>query len=173
MRFCSLGSGSGGNSTLIEASQGITHTRLLVDAGFSMRELVRRLARAGCDPEHVDAVFVTHEHGDHVGCALTFAARYGLPLVTSRGTWRAVAQPDFDPKLLRLVRDGEPMQLGDMTRRSRCNSPSTMVQTPWASSPTSAAPPKAWPPRWPTAGPCCWNATTTRTCSGPGATPRH
>ncbi len=117
MRFCSLGSGSGGNSTLIEASQGITHTRLLVDAGFSMRELVRRLARAGCDPEHVDAVFVTHEHGDHVGCALTFAARYGLPLVTSRGTWRAVAQPDFDPKLLRLVRDGEPMQLGDMTLR--------------------------------------------------------
>lgn len=115
MRFCSLGSGSGGNSTLIEASQGITSTRLLVDAGFSQRELVRRLARAGCAPEEIDAVFITHEHGDHIGCALAFAARYRLPLIMSRGTWRAVGNADFDPALLRLAKAGEAMPLGDMT----------------------------------------------------------
>lgn len=114
MRFCSLGSGSGGNSTLVEASQGITSTRLLVDAGFSVRELVRRLARAGCAPEDVDAVFITHEHGDHIGCALAFATRFRLPLIMSRGTWRAVGNADFDPTLLRIARDGEVMAMGDM-----------------------------------------------------------
>ncbi|MGM9479800.1 MBL fold metallo-hydrolase [Roseateles sp. NT4] len=114
MRFCSLGSGSGGNSTLIEASQGITSTRLLVDAGFSVRELVKRLARAGSAPEEVDAVFITHEHGDHIGCALAFAMRYRRPLIMSRGTWRAVGSADFDPALLRIAKDGEAMALGDM-----------------------------------------------------------
>ena len=114
MRFCSLGSGSGGNATLVEASQGITQTRLLVDAGFSERELTKRLARAGCEPCDVDAVFITHEHGDHVGCSLGFARRHRLPLITSRGTWRAVGSADFETALLRLARSGEAIALGDM-----------------------------------------------------------
>ncbi|MGQ3050529.1 MAG: MBL fold metallo-hydrolase [Roseateles sp.] len=114
MRFCSLGSGSGGNSTLVEASQGITSTRLLVDAGFSVRELVKRLARAGCMPEDVDAIFITHEHGDHIGCALAFAMRYRIPLITSRGTWQAVGNAEFDPALLHIVKGGQAMALGDM-----------------------------------------------------------
>lgn len=117
MRFCSLGSGSGGNSTLVEASQGITTTRVLIDAGFSERELTRRLARAGCEPADIDAVFITHEHGDHVGCSLAFARRHRIPVVTSRGTWRAVGREDFDTALLRLVRSGEAVVMGDMELR--------------------------------------------------------
>lgn len=117
MRFCSLGSGSSGNSTLIEASQGITSTRLLVDAGFSARELTLRLARAGCAPAELDALFITHEHGDHIGCALAFASRHGLPLIMSRGTWRAVGNADFDPRLLRIVKGGEVVALGDLELR--------------------------------------------------------
>ena len=114
MRFCSLGSGSGGNATLVEASQGITSTRLLVDAGFSARELAKRLARAGCTPQDLDAVFITHEHGDHIGCALGFAALHRLPLFMSRGTWHALGQPQFDPALLRMVKHGDVVPLGDM-----------------------------------------------------------
>ena len=100
MRFCSLGSGSSGNSTLVEASQGITSTRLLVDAGFSARELTRRLARAGCTPAELDALFITHEHGDHIGCALAFAysAAHGIcPAADAdrvAAHWRAVGLPD-------------------------------------------------------------------------------
>ena len=60
IRFCSLGSGSSGNATLVEATSGITTTRLLVDAGFSLRELETRLGRAALAPEDLDAVFVTH-----------------------------------------------------------------------------------------------------------------
>ncbi|MCV2370962.1 MBL fold metallo-hydrolase [Roseateles oligotrophus] len=117
MRFCSLGSGSGGNASLVEASQGITQTRLLVDCGFSLRELTRRLQRVGSSPTELDAIFITHEHGDHSGCALNLAQRYRIPLWTSRGTWRAIAPlvaANFDPTLLHLIKDGESADLGDI-----------------------------------------------------------
>ncbi len=117
MRFCNLGSGSGGNASLIEASQGITSTQVLVDCGFSLRELNRRLHRAGSSPEHLSAIFITHEHGDHVGCALSLSARYRIPIWTSRGTWRAIGKPDFDPKLLHWARAGEAIELGDVQLR--------------------------------------------------------
>lgn len=114
MRFCSLGSGSGGNATLVEASQGITQTRLLIDAGFSERELARRLARAGCAVADLDAIFITHEHGDHVGCALKLAQRHRIPLITSRGTWRAIGSDALDAALLRFGRDQETLAVGDL-----------------------------------------------------------
>jgi len=120
MRFCSLGSGSGGNATLIEASQGITQTRLLVDCGFSLRELERRLERAGCTAQELDAVFITHEHGDHAGCVLPLAHKHGVPVYTSRGTWRAIAHKAgerFDDDLLHFVADGETVALGDIELR--------------------------------------------------------
>jgi len=114
MRFCSLGSGSGGNATLIEASQGITSTQVLVDCGFSLRELCRRLTRVGSAPEQLSAVFITHEHGDHAGCVLGLAQKYRLPVWTSRGTWRAIEKPDFDRSLLHLCRAGDDLDLGDL-----------------------------------------------------------
>jgi phosphoribosyl 1,2-cyclic phosphodiesterase len=80
MRVCSLGSGSSGNATVVEAGTGTTRTRLLIDCGFSLRELQARLARAGLAAEDLDAVFVTHEHSDHVGCALALARRFGIAL---------------------------------------------------------------------------------------------
>ncbi|ARN20589.1 MBL fold metallo-hydrolase [Piscinibacter gummiphilus] len=113
MRFCSLGSGSSGNATLVEATSGTTTTRVLVDCGFSLRELATRLARIGLTPSDLDAVFVTHEHGDHVGCAATLVRRHGVPLWTSRGTWRAIGEPEI-PVLPNFARDGEPIAVGDL-----------------------------------------------------------
>jgi phosphoribosyl 1,2-cyclic phosphodiesterase len=113
IRFRSLGSGSTGNATLVEASSGITTTRLLIDAGFSLRELEARLARAGLECADLDAIFVTHEHGDHVGCAIALADRHGLPLWMSRGTWRAIGEP-VAPAGLRFARDDERIAVGDV-----------------------------------------------------------
>jgi phosphoribosyl 1,2-cyclic phosphodiesterase len=113
IRFRSLGSGSGGNATVVEASSGITTTRLLIDAGFSLRELDARLGRAGLAAGDIDAVFVTHEHGDHIGCAVALAEREGLPLWMSRGTWRAVGGP-VAPTGLRFARDDEAIAVGDL-----------------------------------------------------------
>ncbi|HEX4715542.1 MAG TPA: MBL fold metallo-hydrolase [Ktedonobacteraceae bacterium] len=74
MRVTSLGSGSSGNAYLIEAGPH-ARTRLLVDAGFSARTLAERLRLAGCKPEWVRGVLVTHEHSDHI---------LGLPLLMKR-----------------------------------------------------------------------------------------
>lgn len=114
MRFCSLGSGSSGNATLIEARGGARCTRVLVDCGFTQKELAVRLARHGLGPADLDAVFVTHEHGDHVGCALALARRHGVPLWMSRGTWRAIGAPELAEGLLRFASDGEPIEVGDL-----------------------------------------------------------
>src|SRR5215210_1458862 len=63
MRFTVLGSGSTGNAILIAAGE----TRVLVDAGLSARETVRRLALVGEDVSRLDGIIITHEHGDHAG----------------------------------------------------------------------------------------------------------
>jgi phosphoribosyl 1,2-cyclic phosphodiesterase len=114
MRFCSLGSGSSGNSTLVEARSGNTVSRVLIDSGFSLRELDRRLARVGLASTDIDAVFVTHEHSDHVGCALTLARRHRTPLWTSRGTWRAIGEPDLPEGVVRFARDLDTIAVGDL-----------------------------------------------------------
>ncbi|MEO6898023.1 MAG: MBL fold metallo-hydrolase, partial [Caldimonas sp.] len=116
IRFASLGSGSSGNSTVVEATSGITTTRLLVDAGMSLREIEARLARVGLAGSDLDAVFVTHEHGDHIGCAVALAERYGLALWMSRGTRRALGDVTM-PARFRFARDGETIQVGDLELR--------------------------------------------------------
>ncbi len=113
MRFCSLGSGSGGNATVVEARSGTTTSRVLIDCGFSLRELTHRLARVGLATWDLDAIFVTHEHGDHVGCALKLSKSHNLPLWTSRGTWRAIGEPE-PGSLLHFARDGESIAVGDL-----------------------------------------------------------
>lgn len=110
MRFCSLGSGSTGNATLVEAGA----TRLLIDCGFTQKELSLRLGRLNLDPSGLTALFITHEHGDHVGCALSLARRHRLPLWMSRGTWRAIGAPELDDDLLHFVSDGAPVAVGDL-----------------------------------------------------------
>jgi len=112
MRFCSLGSGSTGNGTVVEVRSGTTTSRLLIDCGFSLRELCARLARVGLECDELDAIFVTHEHGDHIGCAVTLARRHGVPLWMSRGTWRAIGAPDLAQ--LHFARDGHAIAVGDL-----------------------------------------------------------
>lgn len=63
MRFTVLGSGSTGNAVLISSER----TNVLIDAGLSAKEILRRLAIVGVDPSDLDAVLITHEHSDHAG----------------------------------------------------------------------------------------------------------
>jgi phosphoribosyl 1,2-cyclic phosphodiesterase len=111
MRFCSLGSGSGGNATIVEAGDGSRRSRVVIDCGFSLREFEARLGRVGLAAEALDAVFITHEHGDHIGCAVTLARRYRLPIWMSHGTWRAIGAPEL-PGQLSFARDGESVAIG-------------------------------------------------------------
>ena len=113
MRFCSLGSGSGGNATVIESTGPAGTYRVLVDCGFSLKEFELRLARTGLAVAALGAIFVTHEHGDHIGCAVSLARRHAIPLWMSRGTWRAIGEPEL-PGLIHFARDGEIIHVGDL-----------------------------------------------------------
>lgn len=91
LRFCSLGSGSEGNATVVEATDGGLTTRVLLDNGFNGRQLQQRLARAGLVVEQLDAVVLTHEHSDHVGGVRALLRRRAVPVFCSAGTARAAA----------------------------------------------------------------------------------
>lgn len=111
LRFKNLGSGSTGNATVVEGRSGAHVRRLLIDCGFGIRQLQNRLAEAQLQPEDLDAVFITHEHSDHIGCARAVALRYRIPVWMSEGTHAALGAPDFDG-MLRIAHDMEPLDLG-------------------------------------------------------------
>jgi len=113
VRFASLGSGSEGNALLVEAQSGTTTTRVLLDCGFSAKEVERRLARRGLGIDSLDAILITHEHGDHIGSALTLARKWSIPLHTSWGTARAVGADDTCIDL-RVLWGDEVVAIGDL-----------------------------------------------------------
>ncbi len=88
IRFASLASGSKGNCLVAE----VGGSRLLLDCGLGPRDTAKRLGRLGLEPSDVTGIIVTHEHDDHVGGAFTFAAKHGLPVWITHGTWRATVE---------------------------------------------------------------------------------
>lgn len=78
-----LGSGSGGNALAVH-HEGAT---LLIDAGFSAREIGRRAQTVGLPLNRVAGLLLTHEHGDHAAGAPQLARGLGMPVLATRGTW--------------------------------------------------------------------------------------
>lgn len=88
MKVHVLGSGSAGNAIVVESER----QRIMVDAGFGVRELGRRLKAADIDPASISALIVTHEHGDHANGAMTAARRWQWPLYATAGTLGRIAE---------------------------------------------------------------------------------
>lgn len=82
MRFSSIGSGSKGNSTIIEHDD----TVILVDCGFSLKETEKRLSISGLAPSKIKAILVTHEHSDHIRGVSSLAKKYKIPVMATAGT---------------------------------------------------------------------------------------
>ncbi len=82
LKFSVLGSGSKGNCTLVESGS----TSILIDAGFSGKEIRHRLALIERSPEDLTAIVVTHEHGDHISGVGVLSRRYNLPVYANAGT---------------------------------------------------------------------------------------
>ena len=80
MGFASLGSGSSGNATIVALSRSI----FLVDCGFKVRTMERRLGQLDISPGDIDAIFITHEHSDHVSGLAGFAHKYNIELLLLR-----------------------------------------------------------------------------------------
>jgi phosphoribosyl 1,2-cyclic phosphodiesterase len=106
-RFRVLGSGSTGNTTLVEAGS----TRLLLDAGLGPREMAERLQSLDVDPASIAAVFLSHEHGDHARGAASFSRRWGVRLCGTRGTYAAAGLGAEEIAGYDVLEPGAPVRL--------------------------------------------------------------
>lgn len=108
MKVAVLGSGSSGNATLVRAGD----TVVLVDAGFSARDLAQRMRSLGVAPEEVQAVVITHDHGDHTRGMGVFARRHATPLYLTEGTRDACAHLLHGQEDVRPYRPGRAFTVG-------------------------------------------------------------
>jgi phosphoribosyl 1,2-cyclic phosphodiesterase len=86
LKLCVLASGSSGNCTFI----GTEKTRILIDAGLSARRTAERLAEIGESPEAINAICVSHEHGDHIAGIRVLQKNYGMPVYANAGTFEMI-----------------------------------------------------------------------------------
>lgn len=111
MRVAVLGSGSRGNAILVEGGG----TRVLVDAGFSARDLARRLDELAVEPDSLAGIVITHDHSDHTRGMGVFARRHGTPLYLTRGTRAACAALLKGGEVVVEYRAGRAFQVGALS----------------------------------------------------------
>ncbi len=105
-----LGSGSSGNCAYVETEE----ARILVDAGFSLRQIRQRLATIGRAPENLTAILITHEHSDHVQGLPALGEKLGIPVYGNRPTSEAV-QDQLEVRLdWRIFETGAAFEVGDV-----------------------------------------------------------
>jgi phosphoribosyl 1,2-cyclic phosphodiesterase len=110
VRLTILGSGSSGNCAYVETDE----TRVLIDAGFSLRQIRQRLASIGRAPENLTGILVTHEHSDHVQSLPMLCGKLGIPVYLNRPTHEAV-EYQYQMRLRsKLFTTGASFEVGDI-----------------------------------------------------------
>ncbi|MEW6161298.1 MAG: MBL fold metallo-hydrolase [Verrucomicrobiota bacterium] len=105
-----LGSGSGGNCTYLETGE----TRILIDAGFSGRQIRQRLASIGRSPESLHGILITHEHSDHIQGLVGLCTKLQVPIYCNRLTKEAI-ESQLQIKLnCRIFSTGASFEVGDV-----------------------------------------------------------
>lgn len=114
MQITVLGSGSGGNCTLVETDK----TAVLIDAGLSCRQITQRLAAIGRDLDRIRAIVITHEHSDHTAALPVLCKQRPLPIYANRLTAEAITHDanGTTPRLSwRLFTTGNAFAIDDLT----------------------------------------------------------
>ena len=106
-----LASGSAGNSILISSG----NTNILIDAGLSCRELVRRMAHTGLAPADIAAVIITHEHIDHIRGIGVFSRQYGVPVYMNAATLDATNSYVGEIPTAQMFSTGDALKLHDLS----------------------------------------------------------
>jgi phosphoribosyl 1,2-cyclic phosphodiesterase len=114
LHFAVLGSGSSGNSAVVCLGE----TRVLIDAGLSARQLDVRLGALGIDPDTIQAVVLTHEHGDHCGGLDVFCRKRNLPVYGTRDTCTVVAEGMKSRVPWRKFEAGQSFEVGGLVFES-------------------------------------------------------
>lgn len=111
-RFCSLYSGSTGNSLFVETN----NTKILVDTGESCKKIVEALSNIDVSINSIDGIIITHEHIDHVKSLGTISKKFNIPVYANSKTWDAMPmQKDkIDEKNIRTFNVKEAFEIGDL-----------------------------------------------------------
>jgi phosphoribosyl 1,2-cyclic phosphodiesterase len=111
VQFTILGSGSNGNCAYLESGS----TRLLIDAGFSAKQIRERLAQIGRAPENLNGILLTHEHTDHTNGLGTLCNKLPIPIYCNRLTKEAVELQFKNTRFdFRLFNTGAAFELGEV-----------------------------------------------------------
>ncbi len=110
--FCSLYSGSSGNSLLVETP----NTKLLIDAGVSSKKIENALLDISVDPSSLDGILITHEHTDHVQGLGTFSKKFHLPVFVNQETLDAMPKQrdKLDSNCIKTFKVADKFSIGDL-----------------------------------------------------------
>ncbi len=110
--FCSLASGSSGNSQYI----GNKTTKILLDAGLSGKYIKSGLEGIGIDPTEIDGIVITHEHSDHIKGVGVLMRRYNVPIYVTEGTWNGMAEKigKIDSEKVNIIKNDEIFKIKDI-----------------------------------------------------------
>lgn len=111
VQFTILGSGSAGNCAYLETDD----TRILIDAGFSGRQIRQRLATINRTPETLTGILITHEHSDHIAGLAGLCARQSIPIFCNRLTQEAIQSQCATRLDFRLFTTGASFEVGDLS----------------------------------------------------------
>lgn len=109
--FCSLYSGSSGNSLFVQSDT----TNILIDSGESAKKIENALSSIDVSAENINAIIVTHEHLDHVKSLGTLSKKYNIPVYATQGTWSAMqTQADkINSNLRNIIEPSTEFSIGD------------------------------------------------------------
>ena len=108
--FCPLASGSKGNSIYV----GTEETKLLIDVGISLKALTQKLGEIDVDLGEIDAILVTHEHGDHIRGLERVALKLGIPIFSNSDTAKAILSEAREKPRFKIFSTGETFEFGDI-----------------------------------------------------------
>jgi len=108
-----LYSGSSGNAIFLQ----FENTRILVDVGCTTKSIVTALEQVGQNPAELDAILITHDHSDHMKGLDVFVRKFGIPIYTTKHTWRGIHAAEKKPhpcELDYIITPGEPFFVGSV-----------------------------------------------------------
>ena len=110
-KFCSLYSGSTGNSLLVQSDR----NKILIDAGESCKKIEEGLSNINVDIKDIDAIIVTHEHSDHVKGLGTLSKKYNIPVFANIGTWNSMIEQKnkISNDNINIFKTNEEFKIGD------------------------------------------------------------
>lgn len=108
--FCPLASGSKGNCIYL----GTSYTKILIDAGLSAKSTIAKLAEINVDIQDIDAILVSHEHGDHIQGLKVLSLRFGIPILANTETAKGIVEAFHDCPKFKVFSTGETFEFGDL-----------------------------------------------------------